>query len=117
MKIVEKGWGKEMIFADCDTYCGKIMVFENKGSKFSMHFHAIKDETWYVQKGSFIVKWIDTKDASMHEKTLFVGDVWNNPPLVPHQLIALENDSRIIEVSTHDDPNDNYRVMAGDSQK
>jgi uncharacterized RmlC-like cupin family protein len=117
MKVVEKGWGREMIFADMPEYCGKILIFDKENSKFSMHFHAYKDETWYVQKGSFLIKWINTVDASVHEEVLATGDVWNNPPLFPHQLIALEDDSQIIEVSTQDDADDNYRVMPGDSQK
>lgn len=117
MRIVEKGWGREIIFANHPNYCGKIMIFDNKNNRFSMHFHAVKDETWYVQKGSFLVKWIETKGASVHEKVLSTGDTWHNPILVPHQLIALQDDSRILEVSTFDDPNDNYRVLPGDSQK
>ena len=31
-----------------------MMVFTKKGNKFSMHFHKEKDETWFVNKGSFI---------------------------------------------------------------
>jgi hypothetical protein len=33
-----------------------------------------------------------------------------------HQLTSLEDDSIIFEVSTHDDPEDSYRVAPGDSQ-
>ena len=115
-RIVKKGWGHELIWCSNDLYCGKHMVFEKAGSKFSMHFHSKKHETWIVQKGSFIVKWIDTKDATVHETLLEMGDVWENTPFSPHQLIALEDHSVIEEVSTHDDPADNYRVFPGDSQ-
>jgi uncharacterized RmlC-like cupin family protein len=86
-----------------------------KGAKFSMHFHAEKDETWLVQSGLFKVIYIDTKDASRHEKVLNVGDTWHNPPFVPHQLICLINGA-IMEVSTADSVEDNYRVEPGDSQ-
>jgi mannose-6-phosphate isomerase-like protein (cupin superfamily) len=113
--FVKKGWGHEKIFESNDKYCGKILKF-NKDAKFSMHFHAVKDETWYVQSGSFIVKWIDTTNASTWSKALLPGDVWRNRPLVPHQLICLE-EGDIIEVSTADSVEDNYRVMPGDSQK
>ena len=34
--VVQKGWGYELIWATNDKYCGKIMVFEKKGNKFSM---------------------------------------------------------------------------------
>ena len=116
MRTVEKKWGREVIFADTENYCGKLLIFDKEGSKFSMHFHAIKDESWYVQKGSFVVKTINTVDASQDERILAKGDCWRNEILVPHQLIALEDDSIIIETSTHDDTNDNYRVFPGDSQ-
>ena len=53
--IVEKGWGREIIFVNNEEYCGKILQF-NKGKKFSMHYHILKKETWYVSKGSFILK-------------------------------------------------------------
>lgn len=112
---VPKAWGHEYIWATNDHYCGKIMKF-NTGTKFSMHFHAAKDETWYVLDGRFQVKYIDTQDASQHVKDLRPGDVWRNLPLQPHQLICLEAGS-IIEVSTPDSVEDNYRVMPGDSQQ
>jgi mannose-6-phosphate isomerase-like protein (cupin superfamily) len=114
---IEKGWGKEVIFASTDSYCGKFLQFNKAGNKFSMHFHAKKDETWVVIEGAFKLTFIDTSNATIHESILRKGDTWNNPPMLPHQLEALEDNSIIIEVSTADDPNDNYRVMPGDSQK
>ena len=113
---VEKGWGHELIWATTDQYCGKIMLFKNPGNKFSMHFHKEKDETWFVNAGKFIVRWIDTKDAKHYEKVLNEGDVWHNPPLQPHQLEALLPNSMIVEVSTADSVEDNYRLIPGDSQ-
>jgi mannose-6-phosphate isomerase-like protein (cupin superfamily) len=111
---VEKGWGSEEIWATNDRYCGKIMRFDTN-AKFSMHFHSEKDESWYVLSGRFNVWYIDTKDASLHVKVLGPGDTWHNPPLLPHQLQCLEAGA-IIEVSTPDSVEDNYRVAPGDSQ-
>ena len=112
---IEKGWGHEMIWATNDHYCGKLMTF-NTDAKFSMHFHAEKDETWYVLSGKFTVRYCDTKTAEIHELALNTGDVWHNPPLLPHQLYCIEQGT-IIEVSTADSVEDNYRVLPGDSQK
>jgi mannose-6-phosphate isomerase-like protein (cupin superfamily) len=112
---VKKGWGHELIWATNDKYCGKIMKFD-RDAQFSMHFHAEKDETWYVLSGQFVVSYIDTKNASIHEQFLDVGDVWHNPPLLPHQLRCITEGS-VMEVSTPDSVEDNYRVMKGDSQK
>lgn len=113
---VKKGWGYELIWATNDKYCGKIMVFENKGAKFSMHFHREKEETWFVNSGKFLLRWIDTSTAVLHTKELTQGDTWHNPPLQPHQLEALEPMSEIFEVSSADSVEDNYRIAPGDSQ-
>jgi mannose-6-phosphate isomerase-like protein (cupin superfamily) len=113
--FVEKGWGHEYIFASTDKYCGKLLKF-NKDARFSMHFHAGKDETWFVLDGKFEVKFINTKDAHQGSAILLKGDTWRNEPLFPHQVICLE-EGTLIEVSTPDSVEDNYRVLPGDSQK
>jgi mannose-6-phosphate isomerase-like protein (cupin superfamily) len=112
---VEKGWGHELIWATNDRYCGKMMHF-NTGARFSMHFHREKEETWYIQSGKFVVRWIDTKTAKQHEQLLVEGAVWHNPPCMPHQLVCLQ-EGTVVEVSTPDSVEDNYRVQPGDSQK
>jgi mannose-6-phosphate isomerase-like protein (cupin superfamily) len=112
--FVEKGWGHEFIFASNDLYCGKILKF-NKDARFSMHFHKDKDETWFVLTGAFEVRFINTKDATVSSTIIKSGDVWHNPPLFPHQVICLEEGS-LVEVSTPDSVEDNYRVAPGDSQ-
>jgi uncharacterized RmlC-like cupin family protein len=114
--VVEKGWGYELIWATNEKYCGKIMVFNKEGAMTSMHFHKEKDETWFVNSGKFKVRYIDTKDSMLYEKELNEGDTWYNPPLMPHQLIALQAESSITEVSTPDSVEDNYRIGPGDSQ-
>jgi mannose-6-phosphate isomerase-like protein (cupin superfamily) len=112
--FVEKGWGSELIFATNDKYCGKLLKF-NTGSKFSMHFHAEKDETWYVLSGKFLIRWIDTGSAKQYEEEITEGATWRNMPLFPHQVICIE-EGILIEVSTPDSVEDNYRVLPGDSQ-
>ena len=113
--FVEKGWGQELIWATNDKYCGKLLKF-NKGAKFSMHFHREKDETWYVLDGTFDLLTVNTEDASVQKTRLNQGDVWHNPPLLPHQVICV-NEGTLIEVSTPDSVEDNYRIAKGDSQK
>ena len=113
--FVEKGWGHELIWATNDKYCGKLMKF-NKGARFSMHFHKEKDESWYVLDGTFDLLTINTQDASVQKSRLSKGDIGRSEPLLPHQLICLE-EGTIIEVSTPDSVEDNYRVAKGDSQK
>lgn len=117
VEIIEKGWGREIIFASNKDYCGKLMIYDKANSKSSMHYHMVKHETWYVQKGLFKVTCIDTSNASQSDRILTEGDTWVNPPGFPHQLEALEENSIIFEVSTEDNVDDNYRVFPGDSQR
>ena len=112
---VPKGWGEEIVIENNDMYCGKVLVFK-EGCKFSMHYHMNKDETWYVEEGEFIYRWIDTEIGQINEDQLSEGDVVRQRPEQPHQIKAL-TDGRIFEVSTHHEDSDSYRVIPGDSQK
>lgn len=116
METVEKGWGREIIFANNEMYCGKLLIYDKAGSKGSMHFHMNKHETFYVQQGSFVVRWIDTKTAQIHEEKLYMGDTWVNEPGKPHQIESIVNNSIIFEVSTHHEDSDSHRVFPGDTQ-
>ena len=49
-------------------------------------------------------------------KLMHFNHTWHNPPLLPHQLVCYATGT-IIEVSTPDSVEDNYRVGKGDSQK
>ena len=111
---VPKGWGEELIIENNEMYCGKLLIFK-KGCRFSMHYHLIKDETWYVNKGDFIYRWIDTESAETIEQKLKVGDVVRQRVGQPHQLIAL-TDGEVFEVSTQHFDEDSYRVVKGDTQ-
>jgi len=110
-EIVQKGWGKEIIFVNNDEYCGKLLCFE-KDKKFSMHYHIKKKETWYVSKGSFILIWVETNTGTTHTEYLKVGDVITNERGEPHQLIALE-DAEVFEVSTKHYDEDSFRMWKG----
>jgi len=113
--IVTKGWGSEEIWATNDKYCSKFMHF-NQGAKFSMHFHSVKEETWRVMSGKFMLRFIQTSDAKIFEYEGIAGDVFHIAPLHPHQIVCLEAGT-ILEVSTADSVEDNYRVMPGDNQR
>jgi quercetin dioxygenase-like cupin family protein len=111
---IPKGWGSEIIFENNELYCGKLLNFK-KGAKFSMHYHLIKDETWYVKEGEFIYRYINTNNADVIQINLKEGDTVRQLPGQPHQLEAL-TDGVIFEVSTQHFDNDSYRVIKGDSQ-
>ncbi len=114
---VEKGWGYEQIWVTNDSYCSKLLYFREKGQKFSMHFHVNKLESWLVLNGSFLLEILNTDTAKITQYTMDKDSTWTNNRLVPHRLTALEDNSTILEVSTPDSVEDNYRVLPGDSQK
>jgi quercetin dioxygenase-like cupin family protein len=109
-KKVEKLWGYELWIHNDSQYCGKLLVFTKKGNHFSMHYHMIKNETWYVQDGAFEFYWIDTENGKLNKQTLVTGEVVYIEKGKPHQLIALEDNSVVFEVSTEHFDYDSYRI-------
>jgi len=111
---VPKGWGEELIIENNEMYCGKLLKFK-KGCKFSMHYHLLKDETWYVNEGKFLYRWIDTENADIKQELLEEGSVVRQRVGQPHQLEAV-TDGVVFEISTQHFDEDSYRVLKGDSQ-
>jgi mannose-6-phosphate isomerase-like protein (cupin superfamily) len=109
-KRVEKKWGYELWIHNDTDYCGKLLVFSKSGNKFSMHYHMIKDETWYVQKGAFQFDWIDTENGERCYTQIQEGDVIEIKKGLPHQLTSLTEEATIFEVSTQHFDEDSYRI-------
>lgn len=108
---VEKQWGYELWFANNeeDNYCGKILHI-NAGAKFSMHFHRMKAETFYLMSGSVILRSVDYKTGLQQSITLNPGDAFTVPREFPHQIEALNADVTLIEASTFHRDSDSYRL-------
>jgi len=109
-KRVDKKWGYELWIHNDTDYCGKLLVFTKSGNKFSMHYHMIKDETWYVQKGAFQFDWIDTENGERCYTQIQEGDVIEIKKGLPHQLTALTEEATVFEVSTQHFDEDSYRI-------
>ena len=109
-KRVDKKWGYELWIHNDTDYCGKLLVFTKSGNKFSMHYHMIKDETWYVQKGAFQFDWIDTENGERCYTQIQEGDVIEIKKGLPHQLTALTEEAIVFEVSTQHFDDDSYRI-------
>jgi mannose-6-phosphate isomerase-like protein (cupin superfamily) len=109
-KKVEKKWGYELWIHNDIDYCGKLLVFTKSGNKFSMHYHMIKDETWYIQKGAFQFDWIDTENGERCYTQIQEGDVIEIKKGLPHQLTALTEEATVFEVSTQHFDEDSYRI-------
>src|ERR1700678_1697209 len=55
VRIVPKGWGREVWIANGDLYCGKILEIR-KGKKCSLHYHKIKTESFYLRSGRLLIR-------------------------------------------------------------
>lgn len=100
-----KVWGSEVWITNNSLYCGKILNFK-KGHQSSLHFHKIKDETFYLLSGKI--------DFQLKNKIipLSCGDTIRIKPGVVHRFFA-KKDSQIIEVSTKHKNSDSIRIEKG----
>ena len=65
-------WGKEECIVNNVKYCGKRMMV-NKGFRCSMHYHKIKEETFYVVSGKIV---FETECEGVKESRIMTaGDV------------------------------------------
>ena len=113
-KVVPKAWGEEIWIHNDNEYCGKILRFFNKGNKFSLHYHILKKESWYVSSGKFLYTWLDTEKGIEHSTEIEKGTCILIERGFPHQLTALKDMSEIFEVSTEHFDQDSYRIRVGD---
>ena len=114
---VDKGWGFELVWANNDKYCGKLLVFERAGAKTSLVFHKDKAKSWFVNAGRFKITFIDVTTGEIKQSELGEGQTADFGQLGPHQIEALVDNSIIFEVGTGDYVEDRFRLAPGDTQK
>jgi mannose-6-phosphate isomerase len=96
-RFVEKPWGHEEIFAETDTYVGKIL-FVRAGEALSLQYHQVKEETLRVLDGELELDAGPDRDA-LESHVLAPGAVFHVPPGLLHRMTA-RTDCSILEVST-----------------
>jgi mannose-6-phosphate isomerase-like protein (cupin superfamily) len=98
VKLVEKPWGHEEIFARTPHYVGKIL-FIRQGEALSLQYHEVKEETLRVLDGTLeLVIGKDRDDLETHH--LGAGAVFHVAPGTLHRMVATA-DCRLLEVSTN----------------
>jgi len=108
--VIEKSWGKEIIYQNHDKYCTKQLII-NPGNSTSMHFHIEKHETMIVVSGTLTIEYINNKETYEIEVEKYNSFVI--APGLPHKLKCLKENSepvRIIECSTKHFDNDSIRI-------
>lgn len=108
VKLVEKWWGYESIYVNNDLYCGKILTCNRDkwSSKGKFHYHKIKTETFIGLEGKTLLQ-IKDGDTTW-ETIIFRGESFTIPPKTKHRFMALTEQSKFIEVSSHHEDSDSY---------
>jgi len=98
MRIVEKPWGHEEIWAETDRYVGKILYIR-AGNRLSLQYHEKKDETVRVMQGSLL---LTTSDSSggISTRVMQAGESFHVTPGTIHRFGAGEHSVVLAEVST-----------------
>lgn len=110
---IPKGWGGERWIVNSKEYCGKILYIM-MGKKCSWHYHLLKDEVFYIQRGAVEVVYSYQDKIEDADKILLVeGDKFHVPKSMRHQMYALK-DTELFEFSTTHFDSDSIRIMKGD---
>lgn len=113
VRIVPKGWGREVWIANGSLYCGKILEIR-KGKRSSLHYHKLKTESFYLRAGRLKVRVKESPESTVVEEfELVAGECMDVPAGLVHQMEALE-DAELYEFSTQHFDTDSHRLVAGD---
>jgi len=98
VRIVQKPWGHETIWAHSDRYVGKVLHIK-AGHALSVQYHNRKDETIHLLSGEMIYR--VQEGGVLTDMRLRAGESWRNEPGVIHQMEAV-TDCDVLEASTPD---------------
>ena len=113
MRIVPKGWGREVWIANGELYCGKILEIR-QGKRCSLHYHKLKTESFYLRRGRLKVRVKESPESDVLEEfELEAGQCMDIQPGLVHQMEALE-DAELYEFSTQHFDEDSHRLVRGD---
>jgi mannose-6-phosphate isomerase-like protein (cupin superfamily) len=103
-KIVRKDWGYEKWIVNNEKYCGKEIHVDNIwSSKGRYHYHAIKDETFYIIDGVLLLDIMDDRIYKLEK-----GEFLRIKPTVRHRFKGENGTCIFVEFSTHHDDSDTY---------
>jgi quercetin dioxygenase-like cupin family protein len=112
VRIVQKPWGHEVIWASTEHYVGKLLHIR-AGHALSVQYHNQKDETIHLLRGKMIYR-IASKselvgrrseqrtasgELALNEFELNEGESFRNTPGTVHQMEAI-TDCDLLEAST-----------------
>jgi mannose-6-phosphate isomerase len=95
MRIVQKPWGYEEIWAETQSYVGKILVIK-PGHRLSRQYHNLKEESFRVLSGTLTLE-IGEGDTLLTLQ-LVPGDTYHCPPKTIHRMICDVKESKVVQV-------------------
>jgi len=126
--VVSKDWGVEKHYVNRPDYCLKLLLLY-EGFRGSLHRHRVKTETFVVMEGNPTLEWSSPWGFAMDDVYLNSdrGSVLcglRKSVVTPdyrlhllagswHRFSAEHNNVAILEVSTHDWPDDVERLEKG----
>jgi mannose-6-phosphate isomerase-like protein (cupin superfamily) len=97
VRIVQKPWGHETIWALTDRYCGKVLHIK-AGEALSVQYHERKDETIHLLSGEMIYR-VGERGGELRDVRLCRGESFRITPGTVHQMEAV-TDCDVLEAST-----------------
>lgn len=100
MRMIEKPWGYEEIWAETSSYVGKILHI-NEGHRLSRQYHNIKEETFRVLSGILTLE--IGQGEEMRTLQLPPGESFHCLPGTIHRMICSTGifHVEVLEVSTN----------------
>lgn len=107
---VDKLWGYELWLVNNEKYCAKILKI-NPGYQCSLHYHKVKDETFYVLTGTVHLEEEYPDRYPRVWRVLIAGDSHRIYPGTPHRFYTTsQTGATVLEISTHHDEGDVVRL-------
>src|SRR5712664_3530650 len=107
LRIVPKGWGREVWIANSQLYCGKILEID-QGKRCSLHYHRLKTESFYLRSGRLKIRIKECPEAVVIEEfELVPGECMDVIPGLVHQMEAVEQ-AELYEFSTQHFDSDSH---------
>lgn len=100
---VPKAWGREKIIVNNAKYCGKLLYL-NQGAESSYHKHERKQETFFALEGQVAL--------TIEGRSYMLNPFSRPKTIMPGEFHCFRGitDATIIEFSTHDSPEDTFRL-------
>lgn len=120
MKLLQQGkidhtWGFEIVWANTESYCGKILMFEKENASTNLLVHRTKRKSFFVNAGKILFTFIDIKTGQLQSAEIDEGRTIDIAEMTPYSIKALVANSMLFEVGTPEDQEDQFKLSPDDA--